>query len=272
MVEIETRTRRLGALRKQIQECGREVSRQPASVRSTGCRGLDELLTHQGIGRGTLVEWLGDGMASGAATLSLTVGRAICPEGRPVVLIDRLQVLFPLALKLLGFDLARIVIVRPSSEQEALWAFEETLRCAGVGFVWANIERLSGTSFRRLQLAAETANGVGFLLRSARALPQPSWAESRLVVRPLPLPGGPGLPSRSAASFSPPPFPSCERSPGFRVETASLHGRPRRSRIDILLDRFRGTIHELAGSRPANPLPVASRLADAAADRAASGA
>jgi protein ImuA len=272
MVETETRTRRLGALRKQIQECGREVSRQPASVRSTGCRGLDELLTHQGIGRGTLVEWLGDGMASGAATLSLTVGRAICPEGRPVVLIDRLQVLFPLALKLLGFDLARIVIVRPSSEQEALWAFEETLRCAGVGFVWANIERLSGTSFRRLQLAAETANGVGFLLRSARALPQPSWAESRLVVRPLPLPGGPGITSRSAASLSPPPFPSCEGSPGFRVETASLHGRPRRSRIDILLDRFRGTIHELAGSRPANPLPVASRLADAAADRAPSGA
>lgn len=236
-------------LRNQIRAWGRGAFADSPDIRSTGCAALDALFSNQGVRPGSLVEWLGDGDASGAGTVSLIAGCQVCPEGRPVVLIDPRGDLFPLSLSLLGFDLSRLVLIRPASGREALWACEEALRCEAVGVVWANIERIASTDFRRLRLAAEESRGIGFLVRSAKAVPQPSWAEVRLKVHPR---------------------PSRRGSPRFRVELASTHGRPRRSTADILIDSLKGMLHE--DTHPANSLPLVSRMDAATAACRSTGA
>lgn len=236
-------------LRNQMRSWGRGPSVGSADSRSTGCEALDALLPNHGVRRGSLVEWLGEGEASGAGTVSLIAGGRVCPEGRPVVLIDPRGDLFPLALSLLGFDLSRLVLIRPASGRESLWACEEALRCEAVGVVWANIERITSTDFRRLLLAAEDSSAIGFLVRWASAVRQPSWAEVRLRVQPR---------------------PSRRGSPCFRVELASTHGRPRRSSADIRIDSLKGTLHE--DTHSANSLPLVSRMAVATAACRSTGA
>lgn len=245
----DNRKRTLVELQSQIR-----AWEQGAPVNSTiafpvGCDVLDALFPSQGVRRGSLVEWLGDGDSSGAGTLSLIAGRRACSDGRPLVLIDTRHDLFPLSLSLLGFDLSRLVLIRPASEREALWACEEALRCEAIGLVWANIERLTNTSFRRLQLAAKASSGIGFLVRSAKAVRQSSWAEVRFKVHPR---------------------PSFRDSPCFRVEVASSHGKPARSTADIMIDSLKGTLH--GNTQSANSLSLVSQLAASTGDRRSTGA
>lgn len=114
----------------------------------------------------------------------------------------------------------------PRLEQEALWACEESLRCKAVAVVWATVEYLTGIAFRRLQLAAEESGGIGFLVRSATALKQPSWADVRLSVTPRPARG---------------------ENPCFHVAVAYSRGQTMRSVADIEINALRGTLHEAVG-------------------------
>jgi protein ImuA len=227
----------IAELQTAIRRCERKPVHTRDGVVSTGCGAVDELLPAGGIRRGSLVEWLGTEPAGGAVTLSLAVGRTVTPPERPMVLIDRRRELFPLALEAMGIDLARLVLIHPRTERDALWVCEESLRCPGVGLVWMQADRLSGTSFRRLQLAAEAGGTVGFLVRPEIAVQQPSWAEARLQVRPIA--------SRGA-------------SLRYRIEMADSQGWPRRSGSEVLIDNVQGTIHDDSSFRPADPLSVVS--------------
>lgn len=233
----DTRRQTIAELQNQI--WAREGGGAPnaKTVYSTGCHDLDALLPSSGVRRGTLVEWIGSTSASRAGTLSLIAGREVCMKDRPVVLIDVDHELFPLSLSLLGFDLSRVILIRPNTEKEALWACEEALRSESIGLVWANIQRLSSNSFRRLQLAAEAAAGIGFMVRSAKAMEHPSWAEARLLVQ---------------------PSPSRQGSPCVRVEVASSHRKSQKSQADIMINRVKGTLHGTTTS--AHPLSMATRL------------
>lgn len=241
--------RTLAELRSRIRACEQGTSANSAVARSVGCGALDALLPSCGVRQGSLVEWLESGGASGAGTVSLIAGCRVCPQGRPLVLIDARHNLFPLSLALLGFDLSRLVLIRPASEREALWACEEALRCQAVGVVWANIERITSTSFRRLQLAAKGSSTIGFLVRSVKALQQPSWAEVRLKIQPR---------------------PSLRGSPCFRVEVVSSHANPHHRVLDIMIDSLKGTLH--GPTHAAHPLPLVPRLGVAATNRRATGA
>jgi len=245
----DTQKQAIVELQSQIRAYERGASVNSTTTVSMGCDALNALLPNQGVRQGSIVEWLGEGDASGAGTVSLIAARRACPEGCPLVLIDARHDLFSLSLSLLGFDLTQLVLIRPASEREALWACEEALRCEAVGLVWANIERITSTGFRRLQLAAEDSAGIGFLVRSAKAVRQPSWAEVRLKVRPC---------------------PSLRGSPSFRVEVVSSHGPHLHSTVDIMIDSLKGTLH--GNTHSANPLPLVSRMDVATADRRSTGA
>ncbi|ADG67161.1 conserved hypothetical protein [Planctopirus limnophila DSM 3776] len=233
----DTQKQTIVELQSRIRAWERGASLYSTHYLKTGCGALDTLFPGQGVRQGSLVEWLGDGNSSGAGTVSLITGWRVCPAGRPLVLIDTRHDLFPLSLSLLGFDLSRLILIRPASKREALWACEEALRCEAVGVVWANIEQITSTSFRRLQLAAEDSAGIGFLVRSAKAVHQPSWAEVRFKVYPR---------------------PSLRGSPGFQVEVISHHGKPHHSMADIMIDSWKGTLYENRHS--ANPLPLVPRM------------
>lgn len=222
-------------LQQEIRKRERSFSCGTKSLVSTGCRALDETLPLQGMQAGSLIEWLNAEGTHSSVALSLRVGREVVGTKHRAVFIDYRQVLHPLALASLGFDLTRVVLVRPATEREALWACEESLRCSGVRLVWASLDRLSSNSFRRLQLAAESSGAIGFLSRPAKARSQPSWAEVRLQVQPC---------------------SSRTRSPCFQIEVASCHGKPRRMEVRIMLDSLTGTIHEVPTTKI--PLPLVS--------------
>src|SRR5438046_2055876 len=145
-----------------------EGSQPPGDDRpiSTGSPALDRLLPSGGLRRGTLVEYLTSAAGSGAGTLALAAAREACREGQALVVLDR-QVggdgtrnvpatyFYPPAAAAWGIDPAKLLVLRPASEADALWAFDQALRCPGVGAVWATCDRLDVRDFRRLQLAAE---------------------------------------------------------------------------------------------------------------------
>ena len=86
------------------------------------------------------------------------------------------------ALAQQGIELGRLLIVRPVSATEALWAAEQALAsgvCAAV-FLW-----LKGTDdrwLRRLKLAAEAGGALGVLFRPERHRFEASPASLRLAV------------------------------------------------------------------------------------------
>jgi protein ImuA len=154
-----------------------------------------------------------------------------------MVIVDLSQQIYPMALSGFGFDLSTLIVVHPKSEREALWACEESLRCKAVSLVWTRVEHLAALAFRRLQLATEASGGVGFLVRSATAMAQPSWADVRLLVTPR---------------------PAYAESPRFRMKVAYSHGTPMRSEADIGIDAHQGTLHEVFSQEQAYRMSMVS--------------
>jgi protein ImuA len=193
-VSSDSRQALLARLRQQVAE--QEGSRSPIDERpiSTGISALDRLLPAGGLRRGTLVEYLSPAAASGAGLLALSAAREACREGRALVVLDHPPPtrsasegisaghFYPPAAVAWGIDLARMLVLRPATTADALWAFDQALRCPGVGAVFARYSRLASREFRRLQLAAESGGTVGLLLRPATARGQPTWAGVRWQV------------------------------------------------------------------------------------------
>lgn len=88
-----------------------------------------------------------------------------------------------------GLDPGRLVMVETARPEEALWVFEEGLRCAGLAAVLCELRGhpkvLDLTASRRLALRARDSGVMGFLLRQAVAA-EPGAAVTRWRVAPRP--------------------------------------------------------------------------------------
>src|SRR6201996_3656659 len=158
-------------------------------VWSTGRSSLDARLPGGGWPTASLIEVLLDDTGLGEVQLFLpalvacqrsvvsTTGDApwivwIAPPHEP----------YAPALAQQGLELGRLLIVRPSSATEALWAAEQALSsgvCAAV-LLW-----LKGTDdrwLRRLKLAAEAGGALGVLFRPGRHRFESSPASLRLLM------------------------------------------------------------------------------------------
>jgi protein ImuA len=103
-----------------------------------------------------------------------------------------------------GFDPAHLVIVRVAKAADALWVFEEGLRCRGLAAVVTEMaghpRLLDLTASRRLALRAREHGVMGLLLRHADRA-EPGAANTRWLVAPRPaatdeeLPDGIGHPA-----------------------------------------------------------------------------
>ena len=184
-------------------------------VVSTGFRPLDALLPAGGVRPGSLVEWLPEGDAGGgggAATLAFAVacrlsassGGEASEQARPrtIVVVDRTGWFHPPAVMSWLGDERRLVVARPSRDDDEIWTIDQALRCTGVAAVlaWprARVGRAAAmrgsrlgnslqqwsTAMRRWQLAAASSGAVGLFVRPHAALGEPSWAEARIAVAP----------------------------------------------------------------------------------------
>jgi protein ImuA len=92
-----------------------------------------------------------------------------------------------------GFDPRRLLIVKVPNTAAALRAGAEGLSCRGLGAVvielWGGTKAFNLVASRRLTLAAAKHGVTTFALRHA-ALPAPTTAETRWLLRAAPVPAG----------------------------------------------------------------------------------
>ena len=161
-----------------------------ANAVSSGFSELDALLPGGGWPRGALTEVLmlqhGIGalrlLVPALAHLSQNDDRWICWVAPPYI---------PYAPALVGagIDLSRVLLVHPKAQQDGLWAVEQSLRsgtCSAV-LAWPTLD--DSTAMRRLQLAAEAGDALGFLFRPRRLAQRPSPAALRIQLDPEPASG-----------------------------------------------------------------------------------
>ena len=148
----------------------------------TGFDALDAELPGHGWPAGELTEVLADTKGIGELQLVLPALQAITSAGKRVVWLAPPHVPYPPALAAAGLDLAQLVIVRPRTRREALWAAEQVLRANASLALLAWLPRLRYAELQRLALAAETGRGLAFLFRPSGAAREPSPAALRLAL------------------------------------------------------------------------------------------
>jgi protein ImuA len=144
-----------------------------------GVPGLDRALSG-GLPRNALHEIRSETTADGAAAAGFAaalLARLAAADDRPLLWVVESAAFreagFPYGpgLDRFGLDHRRLVLVRVRRADEALWVFEEGLRCRGLAAVMAEIRghprRLDLTASRRLALRAAESGVMGLLLRQA---------------------------------------------------------------------------------------------------------
>jgi hypothetical protein len=149
---------------------------------STGWSELDALLPGGGWPRGALSEILVEHDGLGEFSLLAPALAALTRARRRVVLVAPPYVPYPPALAASGIDLTQLVHIGTAAA-DTHWTAEQCLRagCCGAVLHW-----LPGGDYRqlrRLQLAAETGDALGFVLRPIGAASQSSPAALRLSVK-----------------------------------------------------------------------------------------
>ena len=151
---------------------------------STGFPALNRLLADGGLRRGALTEWVGDVLGSGAVTLAMVVAAHMLREEGTLVVIDDVGEMgdfHPVGAMQLGIPLDRTVVIRPDTAKSALWAWEQSLRCPGIALTFGKINTRNDRAIRRLQMAAESSGGMGFLIPPPGHVGTP-WAATRIQV------------------------------------------------------------------------------------------
>jgi protein ImuA len=137
---------------------------------TTGLAALDALPPRGGLVRGAVHEALSDPVHPPPRSFALLLARSALvsdpdDEGGIVVWSDPAGDLYGPAIAAGGVPLDRLLLLRPPTARDEVWAVAECLRCPAVVAVVAAIPRLSRVEARRLQLAAERGGGVGLLMR-----------------------------------------------------------------------------------------------------------
>ena len=166
----------------------KDASAAPARpVWSTGKSSLDARLPGGGWPTASLIEVLLDETGLGEVQLFLPA-LATCQASRHgedapwLVWIAPPHEPYAPALAQSGIELKRLLVVRPTTATEALWAAEQALSsgvCAAV-LLW-----LKGTDdrwLRRLKLAAEAGGSLGVLFRPEKHRFESSPANLRIVM------------------------------------------------------------------------------------------
>lgn len=140
---------------------------QPAHRVKTGLGTIEKSFPQQRFPTGGLHELISYSPADAAATNGFLAGLLshILPPQGFTLWISTWRRLFPPALASFGIDPARVIFIDIPRNKEALWAFEEALKCSALQAVVGEMPGISFTESRRLQLAIEESHVTAFLHR-----------------------------------------------------------------------------------------------------------
>jgi protein ImuA len=116
---------------------------------------------------GAVHELIADGAEDATATLGFIAGilASIMRSSGASIWISHSQSIFPPALRSFGVRPDRIIFIHLKKEQEILWVMEEALKCKGLSAMIGEVQDLTFTASRRLQLAIEQSQVTGFVVR-----------------------------------------------------------------------------------------------------------
>jgi protein ImuA len=118
---------------------------------------------------GAIHEFLAGGPEDEAATSGFITGilAVLMQQDKVSLWISSAKKIFPPGLKCFGIDPGKIIFVDLQKPGDILWTMEEALKCNGLAAVIGEVEELSFTVSRRLQLAVEQSQVTGFILRQS---------------------------------------------------------------------------------------------------------
>lgn len=161
-----------------------QLGHAPTPASASGFARLDRELPGSGWPDGVLTELIGREPGIGELRLLVPLLRQLTRERRTVILLAPPHVPYAPALASFGIDLDHLLVVHAPSAADRLWAVEQTLRsaCFGALLAWLPQEKTRPEHLRRLQLAAQGAQGPVFLFRSLAAQFEASPAPLRLLL------------------------------------------------------------------------------------------
>jgi cell division inhibitor SulA len=150
---------------------------------STGHAALDAVLPGGGWPSASLLELLLPMDGVGELGLLLPTLVRLARQGRGLAMVAPPYLPYAPALAAAGVDLSRLLVLRAEG-RDALWATEQALRSGACGAVLCWPQGADDRALRRLAVAAEQGDALGFAFRPLRALQQPSPAALRMEVLP----------------------------------------------------------------------------------------
>lgn len=160
------------------------AGRAPATTaggESTGHAALDALLPQGGWPRRALTELLLPANGVGELALLLPTIARMTAAGGTVVLVAPPFIPYAPAWQAAGVDLAGLHVV-DASPRDALWAQEQCLRSGACAAVLGWPPGGDDRALRRLQVAADSGDCCGFVLRDRRHAANASPAALRLLL------------------------------------------------------------------------------------------
>lgn len=150
-----------------------------ADGESTGYAELDALLPQKGWPRRALTELLLPADGLGELGLLFPALTRMTQAGHPVVVIAPPYIPYAPAWQAAGIDLSLVEIV-DASPRDALWAFEQCLRSGACSAVLGWPQQADAQSLRRLQVAADSGDCLGFAFRDRKHVANASPAALRM--------------------------------------------------------------------------------------------
>ncbi len=223
---------------------GQSSAVTPAFEHPTGWPALDAVLPMHGWPDAALSELLlpADGIGE-MQLLWPALARLSQPRDGVIALIAPPYHPYPPAWHAAGVRLGALQVIRTKTPRDALWAAEQCLRSGACNAVLCWPQQADDRALRRLQVAAETGQALGFAFRPMKAAVNPSPAALRIALdasprqlrvlkcrggmppaRPIPFPqvGHPELPSRQPERREGAVFPAAaQQFPVARERTVS---------------------------------------------------
>lgn len=153
----------------------------PAAGHPTGFAELDAALPSAGWPEAALTEILLAAEGVGELQLLWPTLKRLSAAGERIVLVAPPHIPFAPAWAAAGITLSCLSVIQARGS-DALWAAEQCLRSGACGAVLCWPEQASDRVLRRLQVAAETGQTLGFAYRPIEAAINPSPAALRLIL------------------------------------------------------------------------------------------
>ena len=176
---------KLATLLKRADIWQSSATQQPRHIIATGHTRLDTALHQGGWPTQALTEILCDQPGSGELQLLLPAVKKLCQQGRKLVFVSPPHLPYAPALQQAGISPEQVLIIYPQTSADQLWAVEQTLRAdvAAALLVWSQ-QVPDLTQLRKLQIAAQSTQGLSLLMRPCSAAAESSPAALKLQLKP----------------------------------------------------------------------------------------